>query len=110
MVNNLLYERVNDHPVLASQNYASSYEHPLVENSDNEWTWMEFFGTGVPIETHPLNGKANMYGCAECKSDNVMVIYAKWCVSTHSGDAYWDYEIKCGDCGKYTARSFNEND
>ncbi len=57
----MLYERVNDHPVLASQNYASSYEHPLVENPDNEWTWMEFFGTGVPIETHPLNGKANMY-------------------------------------------------
>ena len=53
---NMLYERINDHPVLVSPNYASCYEHPLVENPDNEWTWMEFFGTGVPIETHPLMG------------------------------------------------------
>ena len=106
----MLYERVNDHPVLAPQNYTECYEQPIIENPKNEWTWCEYYGTGVPIKGHPLAGKVNLYGCAECKSDNVTVIYAKWCVSTISGDAYWDYEIKCEDCGKFTARSFNEND
>ena len=106
----MLYERVNDSPVLASKDYKTQYDKPIVPSEDNEWVWMEFFGSGVHINEHPLESKCNMYGCGECKSDNVQVIYGKWCVSVHSGDAYWDYEVACSDCGKYTARSFSEND
>ena len=76
----------------------------------SESNWMEYYGSGVDIEDHPLKDRCNMHGCAECKSDNVKVIYGKWCVSTHSGDSYFDYEVVCEDCGKFTARSFNEND
>ncbi len=105
----MLYERVNDSPVLASKDYLTNLDKPVYPNDSNEGTWMEFFGTGVPMSEHPLEGYCNFYGCGECKSDNVKVIYGKWCVSTSSGDAYWDYEIVCEDCGKFTARSFSDN-
>ena len=95
---------------MASKDYKTQFDKELVPNEDNEGIWMEFFGTGIPINEHPLENRCNMHGCGECKSDNVKVIYGKWCVSTHSGDAYWDYEIACGECGKFTARSFSEND
>ncbi len=106
---NMLYERVNDSPVLGSKDFLQ-FDQPIIANENNEWTWMEYYGSGVDISNHPLKDRCNMHGCAECKSENVKVIYGKWCVSTHSGDAYYDYEIICEDCGRFTARSYNEND
>ena len=106
----MLYERVTDTPSLVSDDYESEHPEPIMENSRNDWTWREYYGTGVSMENHPLKDHINFYGCGECESENVKVIYGSWSVSTASGDAYWDYEIICGDCGKFTARSFNEND
>ena len=106
----LLYERVTDAPTFVPQGYETEFSEPIMPNEDNEMVWREFYGTGIPIEEHPLKSHINFYGCGVCKSSNVKVIYGKWCVSTASGDAYWDYEIACKSCGKFTARSFNEND
>jgi len=105
----MLYERVNDSPVLGPEDF-KNLDQPIIANEDNEWTWMEYYGSGVDISNHPLKDRCNMHGCAECKSENVKVIYGKWCVSTASGDAYFDYEIVCEEWGKFTARSYNEND
>lgn len=106
----MLYERITDSPSLISKEFETEYSDPLIENNKNDGTWREYYGTGVTINAHPLRDYINMKGCGECKSTNVKVIYGKWCVSTASGDVYWDYEIACLDCGRFTARSFNEND
>ncbi len=106
----MLYETVTEVPRIASKDYASRFSEPLIPDGNNDWIGMIYRGSGVSIEEHPLSGRMNMHGCGECKSSNVLVIYAQWSVSTASGDAYWDYEIVCGDCGKFTARSFSEND
>ena len=105
----MLYETITDTPRIASKDY-STFEKPIMPDEDNDWIAMVYRGSGVSINEHPLKDRMNMHGCGECRSDNVLVIYAQWSVSTHSGDSYWDYEIVCGDCGKFTARSFNEND
>jgi len=106
----MLYERVTDTPSFVSKDYETEFAEPLIANDENEGIWQEFWGTGVPIDGHPLERHINFSDCGACKSHNVKVIYATWSVSTASGDAYWDSEIVCEDCGKFTARSFNEND
>ncbi|MFW9907012.1 MAG: hypothetical protein ACFFEF_00435 [Candidatus Thorarchaeota archaeon] len=106
----MLYERISDAPILTSKDYSKIYQQPLIASEKNEWVWKEFYGTGISIDEHPLSKTCNIHGCGSCRSANVSVIYAKWCVSTASGDAYWDYEVVCNDCGKFTARSFSEND
>lgn len=106
----MLYERVTDTPSFVSIEYETEFSEPIIPNEMNEMAWQEFYGTGVPFDGHPLEKHINFNGCGACESSNVNVIYATWSVSTASGDAYWDYEIVCGDCGKFTARSFNEND
>ncbi|MGY5854803.1 MAG: hypothetical protein RTU92_14640 [Candidatus Thorarchaeota archaeon] len=106
----MLYEKVTDVPRIASKDYLTEYDVPISPADDNDWIAMVYTGTGVSIDEHPLNGKIWMKGCGNCESENVKVIYAQWSVSPHSGDAYWDYEMICSDCGKFTSRSFNEND
>lgn len=105
----MLYETVTDTPRIASKTYMESAA-PIVPDEGNEWTWMQYEGTGVTIDEHPLKERCHMRGCGECSSENVLVIFGRWCVSTASGDEYWDYEIKCIDCGKFTARLFSDND
>jgi hypothetical protein len=106
----MLYERVTDSPSFVSKEYETEYKSPLIPNERNEGIWQEFYGTGIPIDGHPLERHINFGDCGACESSNVKVIYATWSVSTASGDSYWDAEIVCDDCGKFTARSFNEND
>ena len=107
---NMLYERVTETPSFVPKGYETEYTEPLIADEKNEGISQEFYGTGAPIDGHPLERHINFSDCGECKSSNVKVIYASWNVSTASGDAYWDSEIVCEDCGKFTARSFNEND
>jgi len=105
----MLYEKVQDIPRLAFQDWMTRHSADIVPDEHNDWDGQIFRGTGVPIEEHPLKGNCSMYGCGNCESENVKVIYAQWSVSVASGDAYWDYEVICEDCGKYTSRSFSEN-
>ena len=105
----MLYEVVGDVPRLAPSDWKTRFTEKLVPGEKNDWDGSTYRGTGVPIEDHPLKRNCNMHGCGNCESDNVKVIYAQWSVSVASGDAYWDYEVICEDCGKYTSRSFSEN-
>ncbi len=106
----MLYEQITDTPRIAAEDWKLRYKEPISPSEDNDWITMIFTGSGVSIEAHPLNGKIWMKGCGNCEGESVKVIYAHWCVSPHSGDAYWDYEIICDDCGRFTSRSFSEND
>ena len=105
----MLYEQIQDEPRLAPNDWKTRYTEPIVPGERNDYDAQTFRGTGVRMDEHPLQRNCNMRGCGNCESENVLVIYAQWSVSVHSGDSYWDYEIICEDCGKFTSRSFSEN-
>ena len=105
----MVYEVISDIPRLASKEWSSIYSEPLVPDENNDYISMKYWGKGVSIKAHPLKDRLHLYGCGHCKGENVMIIYAQWSVSAASGNEYWDYEMFCSDCGKYTSRSFSEN-
>jgi len=105
-----MYERKTYSPTLIPSDYMFLYEAPCIPDENNIDVKKIYYGTGIPPASHPLNGTIPMRGCAHCGSDNVLVLYAQWSVSVHSGDCYWDYEIVCQECQKFTTRSFAEND
>jgi hypothetical protein len=104
-----LYRRISDKPKFVSKNYKTKYDKPCIPEEIEYDLEMSHVGTGIEPENHPLNNHIRFHGCENCKSDHVKVIYAHWCVSPHSGDSYWDYELYCEDCQKYTQSSFAEN-
>ncbi len=99
-------------PAFALNDYKTRYAAPcaLDDELSNAQHQDWYTGTGIRPADHPLAGQIYFDGCGHCGSDDVLVIAAQWCVSEHSGDAYWDYEVVCNSCGKYTQRSFCEND
>lgn len=103
-----MYSWLRDKPHFVPENYKEIYKLPCEKFKEMGQKW--YRGTGIPIEDHPLNGHIRFSGCKNCESDDVLVIAAQWSVSYHSGDQYWDYEIYCNNCGKYTQRSYAEND
>ena len=106
----MLYERFQDTPRFVSLNYLKEYSQPCEKTSDpEEYFEEEYAGTGIPPEEHPMK-RFTFRPCKNCGNKDVLIIYAHWCVSSHSGDAYWDYEAFCDKCGKYTQCSYNEND
>ena len=105
-----MYERKTDTPSFVPENYLKHYKAPCIPTERN-WELQEiFYGTGIKPADHPMTGTIPFRGCGHCESENVLVIYTQWSVSSASGDCYWDYEIACQDCHKFTARSFSEND
>lgn len=106
----MIYKRVNDKPRFMSEDYKTKYEKPCIPEEIEFTTEMRHCGTGIEPENHPLKNHIRFHPCGNCESMNIKVIYANWCVSTHSGDAYWDYESFCEDCQKHTTCSFSEND
>jgi len=105
----MVYQVISDSPRLASDDWSSMSSEPLVADDSNDYTSMIYRGNGVKIDAHPLKDRLHMNGCGNCRGENVLIIYAQWSVSTASGNEYWDYEMFCRDCGKYTSRSFSEN-
>ena len=104
-------EWVRDEPRLIEKDYKTKYTKPLVKYHKRGQDW--YLGTGIVWEKHPLKSDIPKWAgskCGNCKSENTKIIAAQWCVSYASGDAYWDCEIYCEDCGKYTQRAYAEND
>lgn len=98
---------IRDEPYLTSADYRTKYSEPCVKVKQYGQTW--YFGTGIAPEEHPLKGHIGIRGCGNCQSENVKVIAAQRSVSYASGDQYWDCEVYCEDCGKYTQRAYAEN-
>ena len=101
-------ERISDKPRFVPDNYKEIFSSPCEMFHEFGQDWYK--GTGIKPKKHPLLSYIGFRGCGNCESDNVLVIAAQWCVSYHSGDAYWDYEIFCKKCGKFTQRAYAEND
>nr|MDO8113663.1 hypothetical protein [Candidatus Sigynarchaeota archaeon] len=102
----------SDTPIFVPKDFKTLFTKPCAfdERMSNEWHQEWFTGTGISPAEHPLARQIAFSACGNCGSNDVLVIAAQWCVSYHSGDAYWDYEIECRLCGKYTKASFCEND
>ena len=102
-------ERVSDEPRLAPKDYLDQYSEPF-EGDDGGFE-IDYYGLGVRPSEHPLNDRMPLTGsqCGNCKSQDVLIIAAKWSVHPMSGDCYWDFECYCESCGKYTIRSYAEN-
>lgn len=101
-------EWITDNPRFVPNNYKELYSAPCEKIKEYGQTWYK--GTGISFVDHPLKNHIWFNGCGNCESNNVKVLAAQWSVSYHSGDQYWDYEIFCEDCGKYTQRAYAEND
>jgi hypothetical protein len=102
---------IRDTPSLAAKDYKTRYSRPCQpRDSQQEFGFEWYVGTGIEPAAHPLEGHIRFAGCAACDSERVLVIMAQWNVSFSSGDAYWDYELECQACGKFTQRSYAGND
>ncbi len=103
--------RTSSSPVFAPADYKTRFKVPCAVDGElsNSYHQTWYAGTGIRPAEHPLEGYIGFSGCGSCGSGDVLVIAAQWCVSYASGDAYWDYEIACNACGKYTQRSYCEN-
>ena len=106
----MLYTNVRDEPYFVPKNYKREFKEPCKPDEDNDYDQEYYRGSGISPEEHPENGRINFSTCGNCGSTNVLVLYTQWSVSVHSGDCYWDYEIVCNDCGKFTTQSYSEND
>jgi hypothetical protein len=94
---------VSEKPRFIEANYKEIYKENIVTIKDSHGEKI-FKGLGVVIDEHPLKRLCLMSEpCEDCKSKNVLVIYAKWQLHYGTGDSYVSYEILCQDCGKYTS-------
>lgn len=77
-----------------------------------EW----FCGSGIRPADHPMRNEMralelglDQADCLYCESKDVYVIALQGCVSMHSGDAYYDFELRCNQCEKFSVYSYAEN-
>ena len=103
-----MYISKSDEPKIAKKDYMNIYNVDVVKERFSVQDW--YFGSEIKPDEHPLRNHINFDHCSNCQSKNVKVIAAQWCVSYHSGNAYWDYEIIFEECGMYTQNSYAEND
>lgn len=100
---------IRDKPELVPGNYREIFTEACARVGPDGLE-QKFQGRGIDPAHHPLRDRIRMHGCGHCQSARVLVIYARWVVHPFSGDTYWDYEVFCEACGKYTQRAFAGND
>ena len=104
---------VGKKPRLIEKDYKTIYKEPAkcVEGSLSS-TGAVFKGTGAYKKDHPHMGFIPEWAivCGKCKNDNPLILYTHWVVNIHSGDAYWDVEVFCEKCKRFTLRAYAEND
>ena len=100
-----LQTRHTDKPQFIREDYATAYTEACTR-VDGPQTW--YLGTGIAPDDHPLADDISLVMCDACKSLDVLVIAAQHNIHPFSGDAYWDAEIACNECGKFTQGSYHE--
>ncbi len=99
-------ESVTEKPQYVPDNYGTAFKEGCVLFPDiQDW----YKGTGVVTADHPLRESIPFEGCGNCSNKKVDIIAAQYTVHPNSGDAYWDYEVFCDECDRFTQRSFAEN-
>lgn len=100
------YTKVKDTPSFVSIDYKTAYAEACLKiEGPQDW----YKGTGVSAEKHPLSGCVTFGPCVGCGSRNVLVIAAQFNVHPFSGDSYYDYELACLDCERFSTVSYSEN-
>ncbi len=102
-------------PILEiSKAYYGKDKSPCTETDFRGQHW--YHGTGLPPKEHPgmdmlrvLERDLPLSKCGYCNGTNVLVIALQGCVHPMSGDAYYDYEVVCTDCGGFTTYAYAEN-
>jgi hypothetical protein len=101
-------------PILSATRHFYGHDtEPCVLTTFEHQDW--YHGTGVRPADHPgrrlrvLEHHLPDTRCGQCQSANVLVLALQWCVAYHSGDAYYDYEVRCQDCGTFSVFSYAEN-
>ena len=87
---------------------AKGKREPCVRTVEHEYG-STYRGTGIPRAEHPLRWRIAMDACLHCDSEEVLVIYARWGVQPHSGDAAWSYVVKCTVCGYYSSWGYDDS-
>jgi len=97
---------IRDLPMLVPEDYKTRFASPCEQQSSRDFPWYK--GTGIEPAKHPLHWDIPFQyaSCKACDSKQVLVIAAQWNVSYSNGDKYWDYEVECQECGKFTKRSY----
>ena len=100
---------ITDNPCFVPHNYLEIYGDPckIIREGpmDHEW----YRGFGIPPEEHPLNHKIPFCDCHNCESVNVLVIAAQYDVNALDGEEYYNYELFCEDCEKFTRACYVEH-
>ncbi|MBL8022606.1 MAG: hypothetical protein JNM27_23205 [Leptospirales bacterium] len=107
--------RRSDGPILeATRQLALASSEPCQSVDWNGQTW--YYGTGIRPADHPMRDEMRVLeyamdhaDCLFCEGKDVLVVALQGVVSPQSGDAYYDYEVKCNTCGKYSAVSYSED-
>ena len=102
----MLNEWISDKPSLIKNK--DMYKEPCKKYNEMGKTW--YRGTGISWEKHPLKEFIPKFKCGNCGNEDVKIIAAQFNVHMMSGDRYWDCEVYCIKCGKYTQRAYAEND
>ena len=99
-------EEARNVPKLVPEDYKTLFtsDCALFRNG-TDW----YKGTGICPQLHPLFGDIDFRGCPMCQSNKVLVIAAQYSLSYVNGDRYWDYEIECQDCHRFSQQSYAEN-
>ncbi len=98
---------------------STSYFHPSYQSDeqpcykvDTEMFSWEYYGSGIAPSEHPLKDELGLErrSCLNCESHHILVIYAQRTIHPMSGDEYYDLEVVCQDCGKFSVYAFADND
>ena len=100
---------ISETPRMVDEDYKEKYPEDCIADEDNSGLKKIYFGSGIAPSKHPLKKHVRFGKCENCNDPDVKVIYAQWSVHPMSGDAYWDYELFCEKCKKYSSRSYAEN-
>jgi hypothetical protein len=99
------HEFITKKPFFVDEKYKKMFKGEpckhLIEYGE-EW----YKGTGVEWNEHPLKSYLPKWAsvCAQCKEDS-KIIAARLVIDPHSGTSYWENEVYCEKCKKFTQRT-----